>query len=286
MNNSKKRTDLRLFSFILALLICFSLFTVSVFADTGPKPSVTVKFNDLPDTTCIATLLGNEQSTGPWYSGFVYLQRYSEEGITEEIFHKFNDYKAEGWYFLGFLSNITDSKVMKWGYYPPETFRVLMYMPEKDAWIISDAYSRYTFDSYYTVTVGEDTLSVSVEIDSFGWIKAFLIRIVITIVVELIIALFFRLRSKRQIIVIVITNLITQLVLNFVLSTRLALGPLGTVIVFIPAEIIIFLLEALVYVKLLKDDAHTAKYCVWYSFIANLVTFIIGLLLPDMRYFP
>ena len=122
MNNSKKRTDLRLFSFILALLICFSLFTVSVFADTGPKPSVTVKFNDLPDTTSSATLLGHEQSTGPRYSGFVYLQRYSEEGITEEIFHKFNDYKAEGWYFLGFLSNITDSKVMKWGYYPPETF--------------------------------------------------------------------------------------------------------------------------------------------------------------------
>ena len=285
MYNRRKLTGNRIICLILALLICFPLFTATAFADTGPKPSVTVKFIDLPDTTCIATLLGNKESTGPWYTNYEYLQRYSDEEISEEVFRKFKEYKAEGWYFLGFLTNVTDSKVLRWGYYPPETFRVLIYMPEKDAWIISDAYSRYAFDSYFTVTVGEDTLSVSVDSDSIGWIDAFLIRVVITIVVELVIALFFGLKSKRQIIVIAVTNLITQLALNFVLSTKLALSSMGTVLVYILAEIIIFIIEALVYVKLLKDDAHTAKHFVWYSFIANLVTFVIGLFLPNMRYF-
>ena len=51
-------------SLILAFTLCF-LLSVGAFADTGPKPSVHVKLQNLPEGPVYGTLLSKSESTGP-----------------------------------------------------------------------------------------------------------------------------------------------------------------------------------------------------------------------------
>ena len=54
-------------SFSLILVLCFAwtlLLPITAFADTGPKPSVTVEFLEAPKGAYV-TLLSKESSTGP-----------------------------------------------------------------------------------------------------------------------------------------------------------------------------------------------------------------------------
>ena len=115
----RNRLRNRILCFFVTLLVVFSLFTAAASADSGP-----------------------------WYVDHEYVQRYAEEGISQEVFRKFREHKTEGWYFLGFLSNVTETHSISWTYYPPQNFRVLVYMPKTDTWLISEECSRFAFDSY------------------------------------------------------------------------------------------------------------------------------------------
>lgn len=276
-----KRIDKRIACFFITLLVFFLMFPAAASADSGPKPTITVKLSGLPETECIATLLGDTQSTGPWYVDHDYIQRYAKEGISQEVFLKFREHKTEGWYFLGFLSNVTETHSLSWTYYPPQNFRVLVYMPKTDTWLISEKCSRFAFDSYFVAATGSDGKSLSVTASDSMWIRAFFIRLIVTVVVELIIALIFGLRSCRQIITVLISNIITQIALNLLLSTRFGGGLWDTALVYLPCEIAVFALEALAYVLLLRDS-HSPKRLVAYAFTANLVTFLIGIMLPRL----
>ena len=64
-----KRSINIVFAVILFLLLVPSL---SVFADTGPKPSVVIEFVGLEKEEYYVTLLSEETSTGPWDVGNEY----------------------------------------------------------------------------------------------------------------------------------------------------------------------------------------------------------------------
>jgi len=106
-----------------------------------------------------------------------------------------------------------------WGYHPPARFKILLYFPEQDSFIVSNGvYERYAFDSYYKVDArsleiksGSVTGSITVEKNyDYKWeLISLFARIIITISIEILIALLFGFRARKQIYIIAGVNIIT-----------------------------------------------------------------------------
>ncbi|NLG36379.1 MAG: hypothetical protein GX549_00090, partial [Clostridiales bacterium] len=131
------------------LLICafavLILFPMTARADIGPKPSVVVDFDGLDTHTYYATLLSRQRTTGPYSApgrDGAYLH-YNKDDEDYGIFLKFTEYEdADGYYFLQFFSDCTQTHRFSWTYYPPREFKILLYFPETDSFVVSDKYER------------------------------------------------------------------------------------------------------------------------------------------------
>lgn len=281
----------RLWVYVLIIAILVPVLSVTALADTGPKPSVVVNFKGLEQENYSVTLLSDKASTGPWSKGKEYTESYGNETIWE----KFNAYPdADGFYFLGCFSDCSDTDTFKWTYYPPSTFKILIYFPEYDRFVVSaETYERYAFDSYYTVdvtnlniqsvSVAGEEMSVKRTYD-FTWeILSLLYRILATIAIELGVAWLFGFRMKKQIQVIGLTNVATQTILNVLLNvSNYHLGAFGFIFNYIWMELVVFIIEGIVYVKLLHryEARPDRKIHPWlYAFTANVLSFLGGMLI-------
>ena len=119
-------------------------------ADTGPKPSVVVSFEGLENEKYYVTLLSESVTTGPHTAYDEQADNADYYGDDEDniIWQKFVSYKDEdGYYFLQFFDECTETSKFTWGYYPPTKFKLLIYFPEHDSFAVSDEdYERYGFD--------------------------------------------------------------------------------------------------------------------------------------------
>jgi hypothetical protein len=109
-----------------------------------------VSFKGLENEKYFVTLLAADiDSIGPWSKDNLYRDSYGDA----KVWGKFNTYSdSDGLFFLNHFSDCSETNVFKWTYYPPQTFKILIYFPEYDHFIASaDIYERYAFDSYYTV---------------------------------------------------------------------------------------------------------------------------------------
>lgn len=272
----------RIAAVLLTLLALLPVLALPALADSGPKPSVYLSFLGLEGTECYATLLADRPDIGPWYVDQEYHDWLANDGISEEMFDRFQDYSVDGWYFVGLLFNCTGGRALNWNYYPPDPFRVLLCFPAEDRWLLSEPCDRYAFSSCYTADVdltGEG--SVTVTPDRLQGVGPLLLRIAVTLAAELLIALPFGLRKRRQLAVIAVTNGLTQIGLNLFLSAVMGVWWMGLAVLYLLAELAVFLLEAEVYTRLLGEPGLGRKRLTLYAFLANLASFLLGLLLPS-----
>ena len=95
----KKIFRKKIFAFFLSALLVLAL-SLPVFADMGPKPSVTLKLYYTPGQRYAVTLLGNTALNGPWTAPADYRERMG----SREAWEAFRNYPApEGYYFLGYF---------------------------------------------------------------------------------------------------------------------------------------------------------------------------------------
>lgn len=279
---------------LLAVLFLFSLFR-PVHADSGPKPSVHVLFENVGDTVCYGTLLSRTESTGPACADSFNRENYERygNGMTEDEWRGFIDYQdADGFFFLQRAWKIDKEHSLDWTYYPPQTFKVLLYFPETGRFAVSRVMDRTAFSSWYIIDLkawekGGDT---DLEIRNgyrFGTEALKMAgRLLLTILLELLVGLLFRFRSKRQIRRIVLVNIITQVLLNLVLFwADFRYGPQAFVFACVLMELFIVLAEAIAYTKLLPEKepgrmTGSTGICWLYSLTANAVSFAAGLLIP------
>lgn len=269
----------------LLLLILF--LPISASADTGPKPSVRIAFTGGEGLTFYGTLLSRYDSTGPasaWNGQEEYASYHpGEEGY--EIWRKFVDYKdADGFYFLQEWWNCSENQALNWIYYPPSTFKILLYFPDSDTFCISPVYEKYAFDSYYTADLSQwesGTLSAVRSYDYTGEILALAARIVLTIALELLVAFCFGYRGKRVFALLAVVNVVTQVFLNVFLNVvHYRSGPWDFTFCYVFLELIVFLLEAWIYAERLpRMDGTRRIRAVGYAFVANLLSFVAGLAL-------
>ena len=141
---SKRRRIIPLILFALF----FALIPISASADTGPKASVNITFENTEQMgdSFYVTLLAAEEGRGPWYMVEGASPSY-EYGIDDEIFDKFKAFsEGDDFHLWPYIEECTESFVF--GYYPPTTFKILVYSPESDKFAISNIYERYAFHSY------------------------------------------------------------------------------------------------------------------------------------------
>ncbi len=258
------------------------MFNVSVSADTGPKSYIEI--NIIGDTKNLyMTLLSSVSHNGPWS---VYDESYSryqedEDNITDPsladnpqkkaklAFRNYED--KDGFFYLEYCSSIENNKY-RWGYYPPTTFKILIYNADGDFFITDNKiYQKEEFGSVYTLTLSDEkievakTQSLDAPINAFeitkenknagSIISSFFIRLTICLTIEILLALLFGFR-KWELLPIVITNVITQVGLNVALAIDIYLNGFNMPSIlscYIPAEIGILLIEFLAYFLIFKN---------------------------------
>ncbi len=273
---------------IVPLFIIFFtlMFPLTINADMGPKPSVVIDFVGLEGETYYATLLSSVESTGPYSALSESKERYRHYNEGDEdydIFLKFVEYKdSDGFYFLQFFKNCTQTHQFSWTYYPPKVFKILVYFPETDSFIVSDStYERYAFDSYFTAELSGTSFAVHKSYDYSNETLSLIVRIVLTSAIELVIALLFGFRERKQIRFIMLVNLITQIALNVALNAiNYKSGAMAFVIFYVLLEIAVFITEAILYNWYLKKHS-LKKVPGWkptvYALAANTASFALGI---------
>lgn len=257
--------------------------TMKASADTGPKPSVRVTFENMGDELCYGTLLSKTPSTGParaWDG--TEDGKYFFNGADETVWRAFVEFKDEdGFYFLQWFWRADENKALNWTYYPPQTFKILLYYPDRatesgaadnsagastrdsettaasGAFCVSDVLKRYAFHSYYFVdmrnvqseTIGTIAkISVTQGYDYSAEILGFFVRFIVTLGVETLLALAFGLRTKRAFLTVLAANGATQILLNLLLNVQLHFNNLyGVIPLYFFAELFIFAAEAALY---------------------------------------
>ena len=291
---------------IVVMLLCavfiITNLSLTASADTGPKASVRILFENMGDALCYGTLLSKYESTGPnsvWDGDEDHIYNYN---LDLEIWRAFVEYKdTDGYYFLQTGWKVSNTKEIAWTYYPPPSFKILLYYPETETFAVSGIYEKYAFDTYYTVDMNgvnigsveyNEDLSTNERIDayrSYNYMQEILslvARIVITIAIEMAVALLFGFRKKKQLLVLASVNVITQIILNLLLNViNYNSGPLDFVLYYILFEIFVFATEAVLYCTILKKVSENPKknwYYVLYALVANAVSFGAGFIVAQM----
>lgn len=297
---------------VIAMMICiaFAFITLSVAAsaDTGPKPSVRIQFKNMGDDLCYGTILSQKPSTGPQsaWDGIEEHARYKNDTwygeLEYDIWKAFVEYEdPDGYYFLQEGWKVSETKEIAWTYYPPYSFKILLYYPETGIFVSSGIYERYAFDSYFTVDMNgvsigsveyDEELSSDERINAYRSymygqeILSLIVRIVITIAIEMAVALLFTFRQKKQLIVLAVVNVITQIILNVLLNViNYYSGALAFVVFYVLFEIIVFVIEAVLYCTLLKKVSEKPKknwFYVLYALVANALSFGAGFVLAGV----
>ena len=280
---------------LFALLLCFILITVmtiTVSADMGPKPSVRITFTGVQGETYYGTLLSLRDSTGPasaWDGNPEYAYRQPEDA-DYDIWLKFVEYEdTDGYYFLQWFWECSENNQLNWTYYPPTSFKILLYFPETDTFYVSPVYERYAFDSYFTVDLSEydtDSILASKNYDYTWELISLVARIVLTIALELGIALLFGYREKKVLALLAAVNIVTQVTLNVALNIiNYNSGSMSFTFSYVLFELLVFAIEAVAYAMLMKKFSSKEQKkgrAVGYAFIANTASFALGLWLAHI----
>lgn len=278
-------------AYLLLCVLLVLMLPMPARADVGPKPSVAVNFKGLEGERYYATLLSLKESTGPFSAprgGGEDNARYHEGDEGYEIFLKFAGYRdADGFYFLQYFQDCTDTQHFSWTYYPPQEFKVLLYFPGEDRFVVSERLERYAFDSYFTADASGLSPAGGLRVvKSYDYVTegvSFAARTLLTIGIELLIALLFRFRGKKVFRFIVIVNVITQVALNAALfAVNFSMGSLAFLLAYFLLEFIVFITEGILYAVGLKkrSERRVSGFKAWaYAFVANAASFVLGVAL-------
>lgn len=279
--------------FLLCVVVA-ALLLSTVWADMGPKPSVRITLTHTDGRPCWGTLLARESSTGPasvWDGHTPY--QWAED--QREIWQAFVDYRdPDGYHFLQEWWDCSSSGQLNWTYYPPRSFKLLLYYPDTDTFVSSGICERYAFDSYFAADLSDVEAGGGTELTlrrsyDYKWeLISLLCRIVITILLELGVAFVFGLGRKPLLKLIAAVNLFTQVGLNVLLNLiNYNRGSLAFLFWYLVLEVAVFALEGGVYVRrmhLTADRPMTNRRIIAYAFVANVLSLGAGLWIA--RYIP
>ena len=292
----------------LLFLLAAALLTVPVFADFGPKPQLTVRVENGPEELYYLDILA-EGDASRYPEGTVGgLSEEDRAALDGDLLADLTAAVPEGWY--GCLTqgrlvwgNIdSQDGVFQFSYMGvPDVCRILMVTKSGETFL-SEPFERQALQSSATVDWAAKTVTTPPLWR--GYAAQFLATFLPTLAIEGLLFLLFRLWSKRNALVFLGVNLVTQGGLTLWTSLETVrdgtfwtgmirsdlkcavrfLDPGGLLRDFsdywlLPAELVILLAEAALYMWLFRDCSK--KRAALYALAANLASFLLGLYLAE-----
>lgn len=260
----------------LALLwLAAALLSTAALADTGPKPSLTVKLLNAPDEPYYLDLLApGEGGNGSSGQGMTALDQNMLATLLSSVPEGWYACVAQGGSIPVFGELTSDDGVHYFSYLGvPDTYRILAVTRSGEVWT-SDTLERKVLQS--SVTVDWETKETLIPAVWLGYVLQFLFTLLPTLVIELAVLLLFRFELRKNFVTFLWVNLLTQGLLALVTSVQ-ALGngvSSWFIIWFVPLELVIALVEAVLYRKLLRG--HTTRRAFVYGVTANAASALIG----------
>ena len=296
-----KRKSLR--TLVCALLASLAL-TTFAFADNGPKPQLIVRVKNAPQEPYYLDLLAKGDwgaEDGNSIDGIDWNYDGKEDTLDPDLLALLRDNVPAGWHacvaqgttgapiYGELYSENTDASgnALHWfGYVGvPSTYRIILVTESGKVWV-SDILNRRVLQSSVTVNWLDDTSAVTVSVPSTipGYLLQFVATLVPTLLIEGIILLLFQYSWKQNWMAFLSVNLFTQGLLA-IASSKLAiqrgLSMFGYLVVFLPAELLILIVEAYLYAGCGMLEGHSKKRAAAYAVTANLVSAILGYYLTD-----
>jgi len=276
----KKTKKILIFIFIFIILLGNSI----LYADMGPKPSLTIHLENLEsDDYSLDLLVDHSDDLNDKYYQKSF--RHSFSNLDKMIY----EYHEQGFIAEAMRNSLlwcrqVDENTWHFEYIGcPDQYKIIIAYPNGII-KVSDLITSEHFDEEITVDVRtmETKFSTSraYEIIMSHNIINYLTPLVITIVVELLISLFFIKKSIRNSLIIIVTNFITNFALQFIIISLYENGYYKLYLFLaILLEIIIVLIEMIIYSLLLKGTEK--KTIIKYTLIANVITMLLTAVISD-----
>ena len=283
--------------FCVLLALAAALLTVSAFADTGPKPQLTVKVTNPPEELYYLDLLAEgdwEHAGDADYSGLDW--SYSEEEIAaldNGLLDALRAAVPDGWHactaegsngapmwgdLLGEDAG-NGTRLHTFGYVGvPDTYRILLVTQSGESWV-SEVLHRAALQSSVTVDWAEKTVSTPHAVSAYA--LQFLCMLLPTLLIEGILLFCFGYRSKKSLCRFLLVNLVTQGGFSaYLMVTVLNHGVSAwSLFFYLPIEFLITVVEILLYRKLLTEKSQGRA--IAYAVTAHICSAALGLWLID-----
>ena len=280
--------------FAIILAVCFIFITNISNADTGPKPSITIKLKNMNSSNYYLDLLTNESLNSKDFYNDYDKGSTEEKDLKEEPIYK---YKEDGWIATAMRDNLLWGSIVgneeythTFNYFgTPDVFKVIIQMPDGSI-KVSDVINRMDFNARYTIDVTNMKIINNVSyieraFDVLSSVLPYIIIVVVTVIVELKISSSFlkhkegNLKENKKIIITtnILTNLAFQLIMVSLPDLLEDIRLIDSfayfdyyIITFIVLEIIIFYGEYYTYKNRLKIENSEA--ILKYTLFANIIT--------------
>ena len=273
---------------LVSVILLTAILTPAVFADMGPKDSLTVYLENPPDELYYLDLLYETERDQ------VYPNLTEEElaSLNADMLNAIRDNKfglkaaltdGTGIPTFGSLMGKADGLCMKhtFGYYGlPDTYRIII-VTESGKTHVSEEYTRKAMQSSITYDYRSGTAEIPPLWTQYA--LQFLYTFFMTLIIEGTIFLLFRFSLRRDGAVFLGVNFATQIILTVFVGHAMIMG--GTVNSFIRllvCEPFILIAESAAFAFLLKD--HTRARRIGFGTAANLISWIAGMLTNGILY--
>lgn len=284
------KSIIKAFVIIIFLILLTPLYAS---ADTGPKPSVTIYVKNYKTTSYKLDLLVKEGYHGIKYEDFNKNKKYPESYKDMPLYK----YRKDDWIaahirnFLifgsleGELNTHTGLMEHKFSYHGvPETFKVIIQYDDGETYV-----SKEITPKQFRAEVVLDLKTAEMYKVPFAardlWYVLKLLAI--TIVIELVVSIFFKIKPIK---IVILANIITQPILQLLIYLSFKfISYKAAYVVFYVLEVAIVFVEYFIYKRYIKS--HNKEYSFTqtpvpskgklfiFSLTANLLTFIVGLLM-------
>lgn len=225
----KKSKRFRYILFTTILIICCALgILFLVHSAKKDKTALHITVDDLENEKYYMTLLSSEECVedAQVYNGSNGI--YELDDPIYPVWEKLACYEDEdGYFFLQEIVECQGNTSFVWDSYIPENYKILLYFPEDDFYVVTSIRDDDLAD-YYIIHMDEAEKGepyIPVKRYHAGIVVFFLlIRVAGVVWVELSIALVFKYNEKRQLLFVVIINSLTYLALNVYLSYLAYIG--------------------------------------------------------------
>ena len=277
----------------ILMLLTVLLLTVSAFADTGPKPKLTVKVKNAPSEPYYLDLLAEGEYEHEGNSDFSSLSDEERTALDAEMLAALRAAVPEGWHaclaqgvngppIWGDLVGEdagNGTQLHTFGYVGvPDDYRILIVTKSGESWV-SGVLHRATLQS--SVTVDWAARTAAAPSAAAAYLLQFFCTLLPTLLIEGALLFAFGYRSRRSWRVFLLVNLVTQGAFAVYLAvTVLSHGVSGwSLLFYLPVEIVITVVDLLCCRRLLTEKSKGRA--AGYAIVANVCSATVGLLLID-----